>query len=134
MTKVYAIQVSGISCINCANNIKVVLAKSVEDGSLIVNVNVMQEKVYLTTNCPETPQRVIDVLKETKYFPINEPVLLSGAQENHRSIGFLIDPLKKGDLEGKLASLVGVLAVKCSEKAEKVKVSIEYNCHMLKGR
>lgn len=134
MTKVYAIQVAGISCINCANNIKAILAKSVDDGSMIVNVNVMQEKVYLTTDCSETPQRVIEALKETKYFPINEPVLLSGLQENHRSIGFLIEPLKKAELQQKLAEMVGVQSTKFSEKAEKIKVSIEYNCHMLKGR
>lgn len=101
---------------------------------MIINVNVMQEKVYLTTDCQETPQRVIEVLKETKYFPINEPILLSGLQENHRSIGFLIDPLKKAELERKLTDMVGVLSTKFIDKAEKTKASIEYNCHMLKGR
>lgn len=124
MTKVYAIQVSGISCINCANNIKAILGKSLDDGSLIVNVNVMQEKVYLTTDCPDTPQKAIDALKETKYYPINEPILLSGAQENHRNIGFLIDPVKKSELEGMLTEMVGVLATRFSDKAGKIRVSI----------
>ncbi len=50
MVKVYAIQVAGISCTNCANNIKAVLTQKIEETTMKVNVNVMQEKVYITTN------------------------------------------------------------------------------------
>ena len=59
MVKVYAIQVAGISCTNCANNIKVILTQKIEETTMKVNVNVMQEKVYITTNKDQTIQQVI---------------------------------------------------------------------------
>lgn len=45
--KIFAIQVSGIKCTNCAGKIKKALASSVPEIAK-VTVNVIQEKVYVT--------------------------------------------------------------------------------------
>jgi len=48
--QVYAIKVAGIRCVKCAGNIKNLLIEKVDDATLKVEVSVMQENVYITTN------------------------------------------------------------------------------------
>ena len=55
----------------------------------------MQEKVFLTVKNEDTVTQAVQILKDTKYVPINEPLLLSGNSEDHRKIFFLIT--KKGN-------------------------------------
>jgi hypothetical protein len=69
--QVFAIKVAGIRCVKCAGNIKNLLIEKVEDSSLRVEVSVMQENVYITTNLDETPDKVIDVLRNTEYQPVS---------------------------------------------------------------
>jgi copper chaperone CopZ len=88
--KVYAIQLSGISCTNCVAAIKKILTEQLHDSSAKISVNVMSEKVTLTVYNDATVGRAIDILKGTKFLPVAEPLLISGNTENHRSIGFLI--------------------------------------------
>jgi|LakMenEpi03Aug12_release.lakeMendotaPanAssembly.Ray.scaffolds.fasta_scaffold846999_1 hypothetical protein len=70
-SQVFAIKVAGIRCVKCAGNIKNLLIEKVEDSSLRVEVSVMQENVYITTNLDETPDKVIDVLRNTEYQPVS---------------------------------------------------------------
>lgn len=70
-SQVYAVKVAGIRCVKCAGNIKNLLIEKIEDSSLRVEVSVMQENVYITTNCDETPEKVIDVLRTTEYQPVS---------------------------------------------------------------
>jgi hypothetical protein len=74
------------------------------------------------------------VLKSTKYYPINEPVLLSGTQENHRNIVFLVEPANSAEIEEKIGKTVGVVKVKQANRGDKAKLSVEYNCQMVRGR
>lgn len=46
--KLYAIQVSGISCAGCAGSITKVLTDNLVEKQLKITVNIMQEKIYLT--------------------------------------------------------------------------------------
>jgi hypothetical protein len=68
---VYAIKVAGIRCVKCAGNIKSLLIERIADSSLRVEVSVMQENVYITTNRDETPEEVIGVLRTTDYQPVS---------------------------------------------------------------
>jgi copper chaperone CopZ len=45
---VFSIQVSNISCVNCATALTALLTNNIEDRSLKVSVNIMNEKVTLT--------------------------------------------------------------------------------------
>ena len=47
--KVYSIQVSGIRCTNCAGKIKKGLGEGLNDPDAKISVNIIQEKVSLTT-------------------------------------------------------------------------------------
>ena len=46
--KVYSLQVSGISCTNCAANIIKILNQGLNDPDTKVTVNVLNEKITLT--------------------------------------------------------------------------------------
>lgn len=46
--KVYSIQVSNISCVNCASALTNLLTTNLQDPFLKVSVNIMNEKVTLT--------------------------------------------------------------------------------------
>ena len=70
-SQVYAIKVAGIRCVKCAGNIKNLLIEKIQDTSFSVEVSVMQENVYITTNCDETPEKVISVLRTTDYQPVS---------------------------------------------------------------
>ena len=74
----YSLQVSSISCINCAANIKAILNNGLMDPSVKVNVNVMNEKVTLTVFKDEVVNKAIEILKATKYQPVGSPLLISG--------------------------------------------------------
>lgn len=46
--KVFSIQVSNISCVNCATALTALLTSNLDDPFLKVSVNIMNEKVTLT--------------------------------------------------------------------------------------
>ncbi len=84
----FSVQVSGIRCTNCAGKIKKALAERLPEAK--VAINIMQEKISLTVFKEHAILEAQDILKEIGYPPIGEPVALSGGEENHRTIAFLV--------------------------------------------
>ena len=81
-SRVYSLQVSGISCINCATNIKKILSGSLTDPEVGISINIMSEKVTITTLKEENVDEVMNILKTTKYLPIGQALLISGNSDN----------------------------------------------------
>ena len=91
-------------------SIKKILHEKIKETDAKINVNVMQEKVFLTVIDEDIATQAVEILKTTKYIPINEPLLLSGNSEDHRKILFLIN--KKGNekdsIKASLSSISGI--------------------------
>lgn len=68
--KVYSLQVSNISCINCASAIKTILTENLNDPEAKITINIMNEKVTLLTSNPALPSKAVEILQSTKYKPI----------------------------------------------------------------
>jgi cation transport ATPase len=132
--KVYSIQVSNISCINCANTIKNALAQ-LEDPLAKVTVDIMSEKLTLTASQPHTLPRALEILRGTKFQPLGSPVLLSGNAANERSVTFL---LKKGascaEVEALGRGIVGVVSLSVREEEGQLRVEVSYDSEVVKGR
>lgn len=51
----------------------------------------MQEKVNLTVFKEQTIIEAIVILKDIGFPPVGEPIPISGGENNHRNIAFLVD-------------------------------------------
>lgn len=73
----------------------------------------MQEKINLTVFLEQSINQAVEILKGIGFPPIKEPIMLSGGEDNHRSISFLVESNQetKG-LEITLPGLLGVVKTK----------------------
>jgi hypothetical protein len=70
----------------------------------------MQEKVTLTVFKLNSIVEAVEILKEIGFPPIGDPLLLSGGEENQRTIAFLLLKTETAkELEAKFPSLLGVV-------------------------
>lgn len=53
-------------------------------------VNIIQEKISLTVFKDTSAQTAVEILKQIGFPPIGEPVPISGSEENHRNIAFMV--------------------------------------------
>lgn len=133
--KVYSIQVSGIRCTNCAAKIKNGLTEGLAEPGVKVAVNIIQEKISLTIFKDSSAQAALEILKKIGFPAIGEPVPISGNEENHRTIAFLVheNELSKV-LADRLSSTLGVLKTTTVVSEGKRRVSVTYNCEMIHGK
>jgi copper chaperone CopZ len=133
--KVFSIQVSGIKCTNCAGKIKKGLGEGLNDPEAKVAVNIIQEKVSLTVFKDSTVQKAIEILIQIGFPPIGEPVPISGGDDTQRVIAFLINNKESVKvLEDKLENTLGIQKLGISPREQKYKISVTYNCEIIKGK
>ena len=73
----------------------------------------MQEKVSLTIFKEQSVYQAVQILKEIGFPPIGEPVPISGGDEAHRTIAFLVNPNQPAKtLEEQIWKILGV--IRCS--------------------
>jgi hypothetical protein len=62
-------------------------------------------------------------------------VAVSGGDENHRNIAFLVEDSEEYKrLEGSLPSVLGVVKCGFLEREGKKRVNVTYNCEILRGK
>jgi copper chaperone CopZ len=134
--KIYTIQVSGIKCTNCAGKIKKALGERVPEITK-VTVNVIQEKVYITLDNDLLLLKIIECLKDIGFPPLGDAVLVAGGQDAERSVHFIFDlPSEEviGIIMAKVTGLPGVNKCTKADSSPETKISVGYNCEIIKGR
>lgn len=133
--RVFSIQVSGIRCTNCAGKIKKALTEGLSEPGAKIGVNIMQEKVSLTIFKEQSAHDAVQILKDIGFPPIGEPVAVSGGDESHRNIAFIVHNSEQTKtLEHDLANLLGTIRCTVTNIDNFLRFNVTYNCDILKGR
>jgi hypothetical protein len=95
----------------------------------------MQEKVSLTVFKQQSVHEAVEILKKIGFPPLGEPVAISGGDESHRTIAFLIHPAEPtASIEAEVANMLGIVRCTSSTVEGLLRLNVTYNCEIVKGR
>ena len=79
--------------------------------------------------------RCLEVLKETTYRLVGDPLLIKGGSASNRAVSFLYEiSLASEEIEKIVRNLPGIISVYRVHSGHQIKLTVNYDCNVIKGR